>query len=104
MAMRVCPVPGCPVLVKQGRCADHRLDTYAVRGTDRERGYGGPHKTARKRALASYHPDDPCPRCGHPLGDNPAALDLDHTDDRTGYLGLSHRRCNRSAAGQAAHG
>jgi hypothetical protein len=22
-------------------------------------------------------------------------LDLDHTDDRTAYLGMSHARCNR---------
>jgi hypothetical protein len=22
-------------------------------------------------------------------------VDLDHTDDRAGYLGLAHRRCNR---------
>jgi hypothetical protein len=25
------------------------------------------------------------------------ALDLDHTDDRAGYLGFSHRTCNRAA-------
>jgi hypothetical protein len=28
---------------------------------------------------------------------------LDHTDDRTGYLGPSHKRCNDSAGGKAAH-
>jgi hypothetical protein len=29
------------------------------------------------------------------------ALDLDHNDSRTGYLGLAHRSCNRRA-GQGA--
>ena len=28
-------------------------------------------------------------------------LDLDHTDDRAGYLGMSHATCNRRAGGQA---
>jgi putative intracellular protease/amidase len=28
---------------------------------------------------------------------------LDHTDDRTGYLGPSHEACNTSAGGKAAH-
>jgi hypothetical protein len=28
------------------------------------------------------------------------ALDLDHRDDRAGYLGMSHSRCNRQAGGR----
>jgi hypothetical protein len=38
----------------------------------------------------------PCPRCGLPLlpGQD---LDLDHTDDRAGYLGFIHATCNRAA-------
>ncbi len=58
----------------------------------------GPHKTLRKRLLADLarRPSQPCARCGLPMYPG-QALDLDHTDDRTGYLGLSHRACNRRA-------
>lgn len=58
----------------------------------------GPHKTRRKRALADLarRPGQPCARCGRPMFVT-QLLDLDHTDDRTGYLGLSHRSCNRRA-------
>ena len=56
----------------------------------------GPHKTLRRWLLAdlAHRPGQPCARCGLPM-DVSQLLDLDHTDDRTGYLGLSHRACNR---------
>jgi hypothetical protein len=61
----------------------------------------GPHKTLRKRLLAQLarSPGQPCARCGLPMWPS-QRLDLDHTDDRSGYLGLSHATCNRRA-GQA---
>jgi hypothetical protein len=40
-----------------------------------------------------------CPEFINPL----EPWHLDHTDDRTGYLGASHAACNLSAAGSAAH-
>ena len=40
-----------------------------------------------------------CARCGLPIGPEDA-FDLDHTQDRSGYLGVSHRYCNRSAGGR----
>jgi len=54
------------------------------------------HKRARKLALADLarRPGQPCARCGQPMYVS-QLLDLDHTDDRAGYLGLSHRSCNR---------
>lgn len=64
-----------------------------------ERGYGGAHKTTRKRYIAAHKPGDPCARCGDPMWDDVRLLDLDHNDERTGYLGLSHRACNRRTAG-----
>lgn len=65
-----------------------------------QRGYGQAHKQARLEYLARHQPGDPCSRCGEPMNDPPDLLDLDHTDDRTGYLGLAHRSCNRSSAGR----
>jgi hypothetical protein len=57
--------------------------------------YGGPHQAIR-RALLPYAYGQPCPRCGRPMLPS-QPLDLDHRDDRAGYLGMSHSRCNRQA-------
>jgi hypothetical protein len=63
-----------------------------------ERGYGEEHKRLRARLLAAYQPTDPCARCGWPLGPDRDAIQLGHRDDRTGYSGLEHRRCNVAAS------
>jgi hypothetical protein len=57
--------------------------------------YGGGHQAVR-RALLSEAYGRPCPRCGLPILPG-QPVDLGHTDDRAGYLGLEHARCNRSA-------
>jgi hypothetical protein len=46
-----------------------------------------------------------CARCGEFIQAG-AAFDLDHTDDRSGYLGASHQACNRRGTleGSAAPG
>lgn len=62
--------------------------------------YTSEQKTVRKALLAVYSPADPCWRCGRPLGPDPARIDLGHRDDRSGYAGLEHRKCNRRAGGQ----
>jgi hypothetical protein len=54
------------------------------------------HKRLRKQWLARLAAAGQlgCVRCGGVI--LPGMLvDLDHTDDRTGYLGLAHRSCNR---------
>jgi hypothetical protein len=59
--------------------------------------YDWTHQRIRKALLASgYWLMASCPRCGLPMrfGEK---LDLDHTEDRAGYLGLSHSRCNQAA-------
>ena len=66
-------------------------------------GYGREHQAARVTALAAFAAGDPCARCGSPMNGEDD-LDLDHTDDRTGYLGLSHASCNRRAAAIKANG
>lgn len=60
-----------------------------------QRGYGYRHRMIRLNALTLMVDGDPCARCGEPMHKSDR-LDLDHTDDRGGYLGLSHYRCNRA--------
>ena len=68
-----------------------------------DRGYDAQHRRWRRRALAELLPGAPCPRCGEPMWPDSQDLDLDHTDDRSGYLGLSHAFCNRSAGAKVGN-
>lgn len=70
-------------------------------GSTSQRGYGHAHQKLRASRLADLaaRPGQPCGRCGEPMYVG-QALDLDHTEDRTGYRGLAHERCNRSAGGR----
>jgi hypothetical protein len=54
------------------------------------------HKKLRKTWLArlAMNPGMPCVRCGQPMWPG-MPVELDHSDDRTFYLGLSHKACNR---------
>lgn len=68
-------------------------------------GWGSSHQKLLKAALAAWQPGDPCTKCGRPMwqrwritptGRRVSAIHLGHTDDRTGYEGLQHDRCNTS--------
>lgn len=94
MALKVCTEPGCPELVTKGRCEAHSRAYEARRGSRQARGYDQAHVIlratwARKVATGKVM----CARCKQrisPLED----WHLDHTDDRSGYLGPSHAACN----------
>jgi len=99
--MRVCLEPGCPEVQDESRCAFHRRDqrtAHTLRKGNREaQGYGTAHRKERARWVPKVASGKAtCARCGErisPLED----WHLDHTDDRTGYLGPSHAACNTSA-------
>lgn len=59
--------------------------------------YGGRHQSIRRKALSAAI-GQPCARCGRLMRAG-QQLDLDHSDDRTGYIGFSHAVCNRRAGG-----
>ncbi len=56
--------------------------------------YGTAHVKARAAAAALHSPDHRCTRCGQPLGPMGPWLHYDHADDRSGYRGFAHARCN----------
>lgn len=106
-AGRLRPCLDCGTLARgTSRCsactARRSQQRDAGRGSTSERGYGPAHQALRRRLLAGYDPSDPCPRCRAPLGPDPDAIHLGHTDDRTAYLGLEHAHCNLRAGGLTA--
>jgi hypothetical protein len=62
------------------------------------RGYDAAHRRerARWRKIIDAEGAD-CSRCGRPIHPG-QPFHLDHTADRTGYLGASHAACNVRAA------
>jgi hypothetical protein len=67
-------------------------------GKTTQRGYGTAHQRERKRWAREVEKGVvACARCGRPIAPG-TPWDLDHLPDRSGYLGPSHRRCNRQSS------
>ena len=103
-AKRICPEPGCPHPASGRYCPRHNAERDRQRGSKAERGYGSAHVRLRKQWAPRVATGTVlCARCGQPIeSGEPWALDHDD-NDRTKYLGPSHRHCNDSAGGKAAH-
>ncbi len=110
-APRVCGVPRCPQLIPAGttRCTAHEQARAraidARRGTRQSRGYGAAHDRLRKQWKHKVNAGVvPCARCRIRIAPG-GEWHLDHDDDdRSRYLGPSHKLCNLAAAGRKAHG
>jgi hypothetical protein len=69
-------------------------------GSTSNRGYDGRHKRERKKWSRLVDAGKAvCVRCSRLIVPG-QPWDLDHTDDRSGYLGASHRACNRAQGGR----
>jgi hypothetical protein len=101
--MRVCAEPGCPEVQLTPRCTAHTREVEQARGSRQARGYGAEHDRLRRSWARRVNTGlVRCARCDTYI--SPAeSWALDHTDDRTGYLGPSHATCNNRAGGIAAH-
>jgi hypothetical protein len=90
---------------KRGRCLpcyrkyerERSRARRAKQGTTKQRGYGIQDERERKRWAPRVQAGlVNCARCGNRIRRG-EPWDLDHEDDRRGYLGPSHRGCNRAA-------
>ena len=63
------------------------------------RGYGADHRAMRELLVARYVPGVTlCSLCGMPMSGPSSKLHLDHAEDRLGWTGLCHARCNARRA------
>ena len=101
MAVRRCEVCGASYWPRSGAqrfcgpgCRVRALGVAAGRGR-----YGGSHSRLRRRvAQVVAGGRVRCARCGELIVPGRDLWDLDHSDDGKGYLGASHRVCNRSTS------
>ncbi len=77
-----------------------RRPVWRPPGSTKARGYDADHKKRRAAALAAMPEGAPCARCGRPMY-SWMRLHLDHADDRSSYLGLSHSSCNVAASNRS---
>lgn len=72
-------------------------------GNTTARGYGANHQRTRKQwATIVERGEALCSRCGRAIQPG-TAWDLDHTPDRSSYLGAAHRYCNRAAGARVTN-
>lgn len=69
--------------------------------TTTQRGYGADHQKKREKwkKLLAKAGQIPCARCSKPIMTTDK-WELDHSDDRQTYIGISHEVCNRRAGWQ----
>jgi len=67
-------------------------------GKTHDRGYGRQHQKLRELLLPAAY-GTPCWRCGELMLPD-QDLDLGHREDRNGYAGMEHAKCNRGAGGR----
>ena len=102
-AQRICGRPGCPKPIAKRYCIEHDAEYEAKRGNANKRGYGATHQRARADMAPTIAAGRAaCARCGQPIEPG-QDWHLDHSDDRSGYIGPSHAHCNTSAAGKRSH-
>lgn len=69
-----------------------------------DRGYDAYHRALREQLRPDVEAGrHTCARCHRPIHPG-EPWDLDHTDDRHGYIGPSHQSCNRRAGALKRNG
>jgi hypothetical protein len=79
----------------EGKLLSPLANRRRSRRSSAHRGYGQSHRAVRERLIPIVAGGTTeCSRCGERIEPG-QDWDLDHSDDRRGYLGPSHRKCNR---------